>query len=102
MASNRKKLLLPKTLAQAGWDLLQTRDDIEAVPYPIDITNADLRPLRSPPSVVSLLQVYPVEGQSTCVVLHIRTTHFLRGVHGVCEVSGTGGGRRAPLCGLQG
>src|SRR5258708_21009837 len=45
MASNRKTLLLPKTLAQAGWDLLQTRDDIEAVPYPIGITNSDLRPL---------------------------------------------------------
>jgi D-3-phosphoglycerate dehydrogenase / 2-oxoglutarate reductase len=54
MASNRKKLLLPKTLAQAGWDLLQTRDDIEAVPYPIDITNADLRPLLHDVSGIAL------------------------------------------------
>ena len=39
---------------------------------------------------VSLLLVYLVEGQSTCVVLHILTTHLLRGAIGVCEVSGTG------------
>ena len=45
MAPNRKKLMLPKTLARAGWNLLATRDDIEAVPYPIDIANADLHPL---------------------------------------------------------
>lgn len=54
MSPNRKKLMLPKTLARAGWDLLETRDDVEAVPYPIDITNADLRPLLHDVSGIAL------------------------------------------------
>ncbi|HUC18108.1 MAG TPA: hydroxyacid dehydrogenase [Acetobacteraceae bacterium] len=34
MTANRKKVLLPENLAQAGWDLIRTRDDVEAVSYP--------------------------------------------------------------------
>jgi D-3-phosphoglycerate dehydrogenase / 2-oxoglutarate reductase len=34
MAANRKKVLLPDNLASAGWDLIRTRDDVEAVAYP--------------------------------------------------------------------
>jgi D-3-phosphoglycerate dehydrogenase / 2-oxoglutarate reductase len=34
MAANRKKVLLPENLARAGWDLIRTRDDVEAVAYP--------------------------------------------------------------------
>jgi len=30
---NRKKLLLPNTLAKAGWALLEARDDVEGIPY---------------------------------------------------------------------
>jgi hypothetical protein len=42
-------------------------------------------------TVVLLLLVYLVEGQNTCVVLHIRTTHLSRSENGWCEVIGTGG-----------
>src|SRR2546425_4114083 len=41
-------------------------------------------------TVVSLLLVYLVEDQNTCVELHILITHLHRGESGVWEVSGTG------------
>ncbi len=31
--TNKKKVIAPAIMAQAGWDLLQARDDVEAVPY---------------------------------------------------------------------
>lgn len=37
MSVNRKKLLLPTTMARAGWDILEKRDDVEAIPYPPSI-----------------------------------------------------------------
>jgi len=40
MTTNRKKLLLPAAMAQAGWDLAATRDDIELVRF-ADNTPAD-------------------------------------------------------------
>lgn len=33
MTVNRKKVLAPKVMARAGWEILEARDDIEAVPY---------------------------------------------------------------------
>ncbi len=33
MATNRKKLLLPTTMAKAGWAIVEARDDVEGVPY---------------------------------------------------------------------
>lgn len=44
MASNRKKVMLPHTMGQAGVGLIQARDDIETVIYPADITQAELLP----------------------------------------------------------
>ena len=43
MTTNKKKLLLPNTMAKAGWDVLIGRDDIEAVPYEPYITMPDLQ-----------------------------------------------------------
>ncbi len=43
MTTNKKKLLLPITMAKAGWDVLIGRDDIEAVPYEPYITMPDLQ-----------------------------------------------------------
>lgn len=34
MPANRKKVLLPQNLAQAGWDLIGTRPDVDAITYP--------------------------------------------------------------------
>jgi D-3-phosphoglycerate dehydrogenase len=42
MTTNKKKLLLPSTMAKAGWDVLIGRDDIEAVPYEPYISMPDL------------------------------------------------------------
>src|SRR4051794_21013278 len=33
MATNKKKVIAPATMARAGWELLQARDDVESVPY---------------------------------------------------------------------
>ncbi|HEY0441065.1 MAG TPA: hydroxyacid dehydrogenase [Xanthobacteraceae bacterium] len=45
MAVNRKRLLLPRTLAQAGWDVLKERDDVEAMPYEPNMPTAEFRAL---------------------------------------------------------
>jgi D-3-phosphoglycerate dehydrogenase len=42
---NRKRLLLPRTLAQAGWDVLKERDDVEAMPYEPNMPTAEFRAL---------------------------------------------------------
>src|SRR5258708_25389608 len=34
MATNRKKLALPQTMARAGWAIVEARDDVEGVAYP--------------------------------------------------------------------
>ena len=45
MATNKKKLLVTQSMAQAGMDLLKARDDIEAVRFPNAITSADFAAL---------------------------------------------------------
>ena len=37
MAKNKRKLLLPSTMAQAGWQVLEQRGDVEAVAFDFDI-----------------------------------------------------------------
>jgi len=43
MHPNKKKVLLPHTMAKAGWDVLIGRDDIEAVPYDPYLTMPELQ-----------------------------------------------------------
>ncbi len=43
MTPNKKKVLLPNTMAKAGWDVLADRDDIEAVPYEPYISMPDFQ-----------------------------------------------------------
>jgi D-3-phosphoglycerate dehydrogenase / 2-oxoglutarate reductase len=45
MTANKKRLLLPRTLARAGWDIVAARDDVEATPYAPTIAAADLHAL---------------------------------------------------------
>jgi D-3-phosphoglycerate dehydrogenase len=33
MAANKKRVLLPTTMARPGWDVIAARDDVDAVPY---------------------------------------------------------------------
>ena len=41
MAVNRKRLLLPNTMARAGWALAESRDDVEAISYPPSMPTPD-------------------------------------------------------------
>src|ERR1044072_2520925 len=43
MSPNKKKVMLPQTMAKAGWDVLIGRDDIEAVGYDPYISMPDLQ-----------------------------------------------------------
>ena len=43
MTTNKKKVMMPHTMAKAGWDVLIGRDDIEAVSYEPYITMPDLQ-----------------------------------------------------------
>ena len=42
---NRKKLLLPTTMSRAGWAIVESRDDIEGVPYQYTVPKAELHRL---------------------------------------------------------
>src|SRR5436305_1136463 len=43
MTPNKKKVMLPHTMAKAGWDVVAGRDDIDAVGYDPYITMPDLQ-----------------------------------------------------------
>ena len=43
--TNRKKLLLPTTMAKAGWAIVEARDDVEAVPFVPTVPKAELHRL---------------------------------------------------------
>ena len=43
MATNKKTFLVPDTMSKAGWDVLKTRDDIEAKPFANFIKAADFQ-----------------------------------------------------------
>jgi D-3-phosphoglycerate dehydrogenase / 2-oxoglutarate reductase len=43
--ANRKKLLLPTTLAKAGWTIVEAREDVEGVPFAQTVPKAELHRL---------------------------------------------------------
>jgi D-3-phosphoglycerate dehydrogenase len=45
MASNKKKVIAPATMARAGWDILHAREDVEAVPYNPLLSTAEFHTL---------------------------------------------------------
>ncbi|MFL5285643.1 MAG: hydroxyacid dehydrogenase [Rhodopila sp.] len=45
MATNKRKVMLPHTMGQAGVNLIKARDDIETVIYPTGIGQAEFLPL---------------------------------------------------------
>lgn len=45
MSVNRKRLLLPTTMARAGWDVLNGRDDVEGIAYPPNMPTPEFRAL---------------------------------------------------------
>jgi D-3-phosphoglycerate dehydrogenase / 2-oxoglutarate reductase len=52
--ANRKKLLLPTTLAKAGWAVVEARDDVEGVPFVPTVPKAELHRLLEDVSGVAL------------------------------------------------
>ncbi len=45
MATNKKKVLVPDTMGQAGWHLLRARDDVEVATFPNFIQRPDFQAL---------------------------------------------------------
>jgi D-3-phosphoglycerate dehydrogenase len=45
MTTNKKKLLLPDTMARTGWDLAKSRADVDAVPFSPGAPNPEFRRL---------------------------------------------------------
>lgn len=45
MTTTKKRLLLPETMAQTGWDYAKSRTDVEAIAYPPAIATPDFRRL---------------------------------------------------------
>src|SRR5260370_1047466 len=43
--TNRKKLLLPTTMARAGWALVEARDDVEGISFVPTVPKAELHRL---------------------------------------------------------
>src|SRR5258707_6632851 len=54
MPTNVKKLLLPKTLARAGWQIIEVREDVEGVPYDVTGPKAELHRLLDDAAGVAL------------------------------------------------
>src|SRR5438045_7570120 len=52
--TNIKKLLLPKTLARAGWQIIEAREDVEGVPYDVTGPKAELHRLLEDAAGVAL------------------------------------------------
>ncbi len=42
---NRFRVLLPKTMVKAGWDIVKGRDDVEAIAYPTNVQPPEFHPL---------------------------------------------------------
>ncbi|HEX3864771.1 MAG TPA: hydroxyacid dehydrogenase [Stellaceae bacterium] len=54
MATNIKKLLLPITMAKAGWAIVEAREDVEGVPYDVTGPKAELHKLLEDAAGVAL------------------------------------------------
>jgi len=71
MTPNKKKVMLPKTMAKAGWDVLIGRDDVEAVGYDPYITMPDLQvALRDTDGIA--LSLTPLKGPEIAVAPRLR------------------------------
>jgi len=55
IASTKKKLLLPATMARAGWEVLAQRADVEAVPFYLDTSPGAFRALLADVEGVALV-----------------------------------------------
>ncbi len=54
MATNIKKLLLPTTMAKAGWAIVEAREDVEGVPYDVRMAKPEFHALLEDAAGVAL------------------------------------------------
>jgi D-3-phosphoglycerate dehydrogenase / 2-oxoglutarate reductase len=71
MTPNKKKVMLPETMAKAGWDVLIGRDDIEAVGYDPYITMPDLQVALGDTDGIAL-SLTPLKGPEIAVAPRLR------------------------------
>ncbi len=45
MSNNKMKLLLPSTMARAGWDIAEARDDVEAIAFEANMSTSEFHAL---------------------------------------------------------
>jgi D-3-phosphoglycerate dehydrogenase len=55
MAVNRKRVLLPKNMARAGWEIAESRDDVEAISYAPNMPTPEFHALLKDIDGVSLM-----------------------------------------------
>ena len=54
MATNKRRVMVPSNMGREGVDLLRARDDIEVIPYPTGIAQAELLPMLADVSGIAL------------------------------------------------
>lgn len=54
MSVNKKRLLLPTTMAKAGWEIAKSRDDVDAIPYPPSMPTPEFHALLNDIDGISL------------------------------------------------
>src|SRR5215470_10600393 len=71
MSPNKKKVMLPQTMAKAGWDVLIGRDDIEAVGYDPYLSMGDLQMALKDTDGIAL-SLTPLKGPEIAVAPRLR------------------------------
>src|ERR1700742_681123 len=71
MTPNKKRVMLPHTLAKAGWDVVTPRDDIEAVGYDPYIAMPDLQVALKDTDGIAL-SLTPLKGPEIAVAPRLR------------------------------
>src|SRR5678810_40567 len=71
MTPNKKKVMLPHTMAKAGWDVARGRDDVEAVGYDPYISMPDLQAALKDTDGIAL-SLTPLKGPEIAVAPRLR------------------------------
>ncbi len=71
MTPNKKKVMLPHTLAKAGWDVVAPRDDIDAVGYDPYLSMPDLQAALKDTDGIAL-SLTPLKGPEIAVAPRLR------------------------------
>src|ERR1041384_7797183 len=71
MTPNKKRVMLPHTLAKAGWDVVAPRDDIDAVGYDPYISMPDLQAALKDTDGIAL-SLTPLKGPEVAAAPRLR------------------------------